>query len=495
MESRSEDKVVSGPMLSPFSAPSCDRTYRLLRTSCLNRTFDIHPADVAVVRQNPAVLKTSKWRRLQSAGLVRIVTRDSCQGEGPRGYAISTAQGLEGMLLSPSSGQPVVTVIVGFTGKGAVGGNGQYSSDLPYVMLAADSEQGGQFLKSSVRKLEVVSGPDWKALIGGAGDGNFIDLAVQEFHRRAIPQSSLDDLRVLLEEIVTDIHEERIKAYSLQGREFSLLCALWTKAEGVRLVVVDVGYSLTKDVPTAIGFGDELANYIVSTYHFPTVSLYQCGRLGVYLLSQVKAHVMYCGGESKVAWLLGDGSHGELFQDTITQHEKSNAAVMTSGARGLLYLVDPLGWNNDLRQVDVAVDAIATGLKSNIRDLYPAGPTLPPQASAISGSAAPPGPAATLSISQQPSGVVQSGSVFPQQPVIQINDAHGNPVAQGGVVVTVAGLSGPGATLHGTLSVTTNASGKATFTNLALSGEPGIRVLSFSSPGLSAVNSNNIAIA
>lgn len=58
---------------------------------------------------------------------------------------------------------------------------------------------------------------------------------------------------------------------------------------------------------------------------------------------------------------------------------------------------------------------------------------------------------------------------FASAPVIQVVDAFGNPVAQAGVAVT-ASASGAGAALDGTLTVATDAQGRATFNNLSVAG-------------------------
>src|SRR2546429_1077444 len=76
------------------------------------------------------------------------------------------------------------------------------------------------------------------------------------------------------------------------------------------------------------------------------------------------------------------------------------------------------------------------------------------------------------SITTQPSTTAQSGVAFAQQPVVQLRDASGNPVSQTGVTVTAAIASG-GGTLGGTLTATTNGSGVASFTNLAITGAAG----------------------
>jgi hypothetical protein len=102
-----------------------------------------------------------------------------------------------------------------------------------------------------------------------------------------------------------------------------------------------------------------------------------------------------------------------------------------------------------------------------------------------------PGPAAKIVIVTQPSSTAQAGVAFPQQPVIRVQDASGNNVAQAGVTVTAAIASG-GGTLGGTSTATSDASGAATFTNLSIGGTAGNRTLSFSSAPLTSATSNTI---
>src|SRR2546430_2685602 len=91
------------------------------------------------------------------------------------------------------------------------------------------------------------------------------------------------------------------------------------------------------------------------------------------------------------------------------------------------------------------------------------------------------GAAAKLAITTQPSATARSGVAFPQQPVIQLQDASGNPVSQSGTPVTATIASG-GGTLGGTPTVTTNTSGTAVFTNLSITGTAGPHTLGFSAP-------------
>ena len=99
-----------------------------------------------------------------------------------------------------------------------------------------------------------------------------------------------------------------------------------------------------------------------------------------------------------------------------------------------------------------------------------------------------PPPPPLLQIVTQPSAQAVSGAEFARQPVIRLTDDDGVPIAQGGVLVTAAIASG-GGTLLGITARATNASGVATFSDLAIAGHPGDRTLIFAANGhVSAVS-------
>lgn len=97
----------------------------------------------------------------------------------------------------------------------------------------------------------------------------------------------------------------------------------------------------------------------------------------------------------------------------------------------------------------------------------------------------------SLSITTQPSGSVQSGQVFPQQPVILVRNAANTPLS--GVIVTASIASG-GGTLGGTATATSNQSGVAAFTNLSITGAPGARTLGFAAPGAAGLTSAPVSV-
>ncbi len=103
------------------------------------------------------------------------------------------------------------------------------------------------------------------------------------------------------------------------------------------------------------------------------------------------------------------------------------------------------------------------------------------------------GPAGRLALATPPPATAQSGTPFAPQPTVQLQDAGGNPVAQGSVLVTASIASGPGGTVAGA-TATTNAAGLATFSGLALTGPTGSYTMAFGATGLAPATSGTIVL-
>ena len=99
-----------------------------------------------------------------------------------------------------------------------------------------------------------------------------------------------------------------------------------------------------------------------------------------------------------------------------------------------------------------------------------------------------------LAVTTQPSATAVSGTAFSTQPVVQLRDADGADVAQAGVDVTASLVSGSG-TLGGTATRTTDANGRATFTDLAITGPAGSYTLGFGASGYSDAVSTTITLS
>jgi PKD repeat protein len=101
---------------------------------------------------------------------------------------------------------------------------------------------------------------------------------------------------------------------------------------------------------------------------------------------------------------------------------------------------------------------------------------------------------ASLAIVVQPSATARNGQPLARQPVVQVRDAGGGNAATAGIAIT-AQLSGGSGELQGTRQRLTDASGRATFTDLAIVGAQGTRVLVFTAPDFGGVRSNPVEVS
>jgi Big-like domain-containing protein len=103
---------------------------------------------------------------------------------------------------------------------------------------------------------------------------------------------------------------------------------------------------------------------------------------------------------------------------------------------------------------------------------------------------APPPP--VLAIATQPASQATSGVALNPQPVVQLKTGDGANLATAGVAVSVAIQSG--GSLGGTTLVATDGEGRASFTDLVISGDPGTRTLLFTASGFTPVTSSSITV-
>jgi hypothetical protein len=104
------------------------------------------------------------------------------------------------------------------------------------------------------------------------------------------------------------------------------------------------------------------------------------------------------------------------------------------------------------------------------------------------------GAAGGLRIAVQPPVTARSGTPFDRQPAVQVVDQLGNPAARAGVLIKATLFTGPSGTLQNA-SATSDASGRASFSGLTLTGLVGDYRLSFSAPTLAGVTSDPVSLA
>jgi hypothetical protein len=102
------------------------------------------------------------------------------------------------------------------------------------------------------------------------------------------------------------------------------------------------------------------------------------------------------------------------------------------------------------------------------------------------------GPATTLQIVQQPAATAASGAPLSTAPIVQLTDAGGNAV--GGAVTLTASLVESTGALSGTTQRAPDASGRASFDGLTITGAAGSYTLRFASGTLTAATTNAITV-
>jgi uncharacterized protein YjdB len=175
----------------------------------------------------------------------------------------------------------------------------------------------------------------------------------------------------------------------------------------------------------------------------------------------------------------------------LEDREGNNAAV--AGIRVTATLVGSGGTLGGTTTIET--DAAGAARFSNLRisggsgdfQLRFSAPDLP----AVTSATISVGPAG-IAIATQPSSSASSGTPLDRQPVIELVDASGNRIPQGGVSVSVS-LTG-GGTLTGSTSATTDGSGLARFSGLTITGTPGTYRLVFSASGVASVTSDPIEL-
>lgn len=104
-----------------------------------------------------------------------------------------------------------------------------------------------------------------------------------------------------------------------------------------------------------------------------------------------------------------------------------------------------------------------------------------------------PNPAVALQLAVAPPSTFADREVLSPAPEVQLVDANGDAVSGAGVTIT-ATLSGGTGTLNGTVNVATDASGKATFSDLSIAGGVGAKSITFIAAGLTAATANGLTM-
>jgi hypothetical protein len=153
----------------------------------------------------------------------------------------------------------------------------------------------------------VVLGPQCIAVFAGAGESDFIDRLVEYLWSQIEAVRTYADKVAAIEDGSIEFHQRYWPVYpSDQRPEAHVLVALWTPE---RIGLLKVIGPIVNEVNSyeSVGFGVSLSKYVVDRLYQNAMSVSDASLVALYMLDQVKGHVQYCGGESQVLRLSGNG--------------------------------------------------------------------------------------------------------------------------------------------------------------------------------------------
>jgi N-acetylneuraminic acid mutarotase len=167
---------------------------------------------------------------------------------------------------------------------------------------------------------------------------------------------------------------------------------------------------------------------------------------------------------------------------TVTEHESDGTARPAGGKTFTIAITAGNGTVNggESATLTTASDgsAAATWMLGSAPSTQSVRGSISPDEFADMSVIATAGPAVQLVVTTQPASLAVSLFGLTRQPVVQLEDAAGNAVALAGVPVNVSIATGTGSII-GTVIATSDAAGRATFTDLALNAIAGTVTLSF----------------
>ena len=191
---------------------------------------------------------------------------------------------------------------------------------------------------------------------------------------------------------------------------------------------------------------------------------------------QSSTGTIVANGPNKLAWSTQpeNTTAGTVFvSQPVVQLQDSNGNILTSAADAVtLSVVSGSGTLACTTNPLAASYGIATfsGCNLSTAGTYILRATASGYTSADTGSIViSPGAAAKLGFSTQPSIAASSGVPLAQQPIVQVQDAGGNAIAQPGIAITLASNPGSSGLACTTNPVSTDANGTATFAGCTLS--------------------------
>jgi hypothetical protein len=216
------------------------------------------------------------------------------------------------------------------------------------IVLAADTQEGG-YLKNDVLKYQYARTATWLGAVMGAGSGEYADMCQQKILHRfaateASPEPSLSDIEAYALELF-HTHFAPLGVYpELERPDAKMIIAIQPRERYGSLLTWHQTAFVRRDPYAFVGVGAEMAQHLFEQFRYAAPHLRPmriAAGLLIYIVSQIKAMIRDCGGQTELSMMGRDGHIYYLSEERISRREEKyrnlDARVMKSLAE---YIMD-----------------------------------------------------------------------------------------------------------------------------------------------------------
>jgi len=178
------------------------------------------------------------------------------------------------------------------------------------LVLCADTQEViSGYVKTDTEKMTLITDAGWTVAITGAGDGDFIEMAIQEIQLGVMQIKPPQTLQSKIRDILLDMFTKRVQPYASFPYEDrpNAQMLIGIQSQGLVGLYKSRG-TLFRRIDTAecVGAGIALGKSLIEQLFRSNLSLKQASLVAIYILHQAKKWVDGCGGNSDIILMSKD---------------------------------------------------------------------------------------------------------------------------------------------------------------------------------------------
>jgi hypothetical protein len=179
------------------------------------------------------------------------------------------------------------------------------------IILCADTEQSDDYGKYQKGKVFIFED---KLVVTGAGTSDYIKMASDKLFDmyRSVQPADAFAARVQVEEVILAFHEKHIFQFwgANDGSRptVSLIIALRCLDGSPVMIKTSDSAALLAGPYESVGMGTKIFEYWTQMLYHPALTMNLASYLCAFIVREVKANVLYCGGHTSVAGIPNDAN-------------------------------------------------------------------------------------------------------------------------------------------------------------------------------------------